>query len=104
MLNVKRFNSLKRSVALLTSARHLLHLSIDFSGSVVGAASSWRKVRAHMGGPDLSLVPSISSLTPQGTHPRRTGIKFNCLAVAFGRVRNLRAAVSPGVALAARRR
>lgn len=95
----KRLTTISVSSKHEASWLHLLHLSIDFSGSVIGAGFSRRKVRAHMGGPDLSLVSSPSSLTPRGSHPWRTGIKFNCLAVAFGRVRNLRAAVSPGFCL-----
>jgi len=98
MFTAAIFVSLKHAA----SRPHLLHLSIDFSGSVVaGAGSSVVTEGAHMGGPALSLVPSLfpytSSLTPRGSNPRRTGIKFNCLAVAFGRVRNLRAAVPTGV-------
>ena len=74
----------------MTFRSHLLHLSIDFSGRKGG-----RPVPDGMQGRWLAWYGWTSPLLLQPCtflkepSPRpRTGIKFNCLPVAFGRVRN----------------
>lgn len=92
----RRFSYVRQAASRL----HLLHLSIDFSGSVGAASSGRRKVRAHTGGPAPSLYLRPRLLHLGGSrHPWRTGIKFNCLAVAFGRVRNREQLLPPGLLL-----
>lgn len=70
-----------------TFRSHLLHLSIDFSGRKGGTGSDGVEGR-WTSPPPSSTCTFLKEPSPRPRPRPRTGIKFNCLPVAFGRVRN----------------
>lgn len=73
-----------------TFRSHLLHLSIDFSGRKGGRPvpdGMQGRWLAWYGWTSPPLLQPCTFLKEPSPRPR-TGIKFNCLPVAFGRVRN----------------